>query len=64
MTATFDDQRAAMTEKLVAEALEACRQRAVEDEVASRLIALCRDASVARKQIWVRLALLSEEWRP
>ena len=52
-----------MTEKLVAEALEDCRQRAVEDEVASRLIALCRDASVARKLIWVRLALLSEEWR-
>ena len=64
MTATFDAQRHEMTERLVAEALEACRQRAVEDEVASRLMSLCRDASVARKLIWVRLALLSEEWRP
>ena len=57
MTATFDEQRHEMAERLVAEALEIVRQRAREDETASRLMSLCRDAVEAALWARVRLAL-------
>ena len=57
MTTTFDEQRAAMTERIIEEALERCRSRAIEDETASRLMSLCRDAVEAALWARVRLAL-------
>lgn len=51
-----------MSDRLVQEALELVRQRAIEDETASRLMSLCHDAAEAALWARVRLALRRQEW--
>lgn len=64
MIATAEDQVKDMTARLVEEALELVRQRAVDDATTSRLMCLCRDASEAAIWTRVRLALKRQEWTP
>ena len=48
-----------MTDRIVADALAAARQRHEADELAGRVHRLCDDAATARRVAWMR----REEWR-
>lgn len=57
-------QLAAITERIVAQALAECRQRAIDDETAARCIRLAQDAADARFWALVKTRRLREEWTP
>lgn len=57
---TTAEQMAAMTDRIVTEALDAVRWQAMEDEVRVRLPELCDEAAEAARWTRLRIAFMEE----